>query len=64
MKLKKFLLFSVAACTAIAAYALGVEVCPIDGSNMSYTGNSRQEMGKTLAEYKCVQDHIYWVVVR
>ena len=47
--------------TAGAAFALGMQTCPIDNSSMTWTGNTRQEMGKTLAEYKCIHDHVYWI---
>jgi hypothetical protein len=46
-----------------AAIALGVQVCPIDKSNMQWTGATRIEMGKTLAEYKCIHGHVYWIPV-
>lgn len=40
-----------------------VQPCPIDKTTMTATGNTRQEAGKTLAEYKCEQGHVYWIAV-
>jgi hypothetical protein len=40
--------------------AIQTPACPIDKTNMQWTGNTRQEMGKTLAEFKCIHGHIYW----
>jgi len=43
--------------------AVEVQPCPIDKTTMTPTGNSRQEEGKTLAEYKCEKGHVYWIAV-
>jgi len=40
-----------------------VQPCPIDKTTMTATGNTRQEAGKTLAEYKCEKGHVYWIAV-
>ncbi|MBI5268130.1 MAG: hypothetical protein HY856_00470 [Burkholderiales bacterium] len=39
------------------------QLCPQDKTPMTATGNTRQENGKMLAEYKCEQGHLYWVAV-
>lgn len=38
-------------------------LCPQDKTPMTATGKTRQEGGKTLAEYKCERGHLYWVAV-
>jgi ferric-dicitrate binding protein FerR (iron transport regulator) len=43
--------------------ALNTQTCPIDKTTMTATGETRQEDGKTLAEYKCEKGHVYWVAV-
>ena len=59
--LRKVLLATVA--TVIAGFALAQAIkCPIDNSNMAWTGNTKFEMGKTLAEYKCIHGHTTWIV--
>ena len=40
-----------------------VQPCPLDKTTMTATGNTRQEEGKTLAEYKCEKGHVYWIAV-
>jgi len=62
-KARKRLFLLAALLTASAAFALGMQIRPIDKSSMTWTGNTRQEMGKTLAEYKCIHDHVYWIPV-
>lgn len=43
--------------------AVEVQPCPVDKTTMTATGNTRQEAGKTMAEYKCEKGHVYWVAV-
>ena len=43
--------------------AVDVAPCPVDKTPMTATGNTRQEAGKTLAEYKCEKGHVYWIAV-
>lgn len=62
-KTKRILAFAVLAGAVTAALALGAKICSIDNTHMTWTGETRQEGGKTLAEYKCIQGHLSWVVV-
>ena len=39
------------------------QICPIDKTPLTATGQTRQEGGKTLAEYKCEKGHVYWIAV-
>jgi hypothetical protein len=43
--------------------ALSTQICPIDKTTMTATGETRQENGKTLAEYRCEKGHTYWIAV-
>lgn len=43
--------------------AVDVPPCPVDKTPMTATGNTRQEAGKTMAEYKCEKGHVYWIAV-
>jgi len=56
---------SLAAALLLAGVHAVIEVqpCPIDKTTMTATGNTRQEAGKTLAEYKCEKGHVYWIAV-
>lgn len=49
--------------TAVAITPITAQRCPQDKTPMTATGNTRQENGKMLAEYKCEQGHLYWVAV-
>ena len=56
--------FSLAALLMTGAYAaVNVQPCPVDKTTMTATGNTRQEAGKTMAEYKCEKGHVYWIAV-
>jgi hypothetical protein len=63
LKSRKFIAVLTLVAVSTAAIALGVQICPIDKSNMQFTGVSRVEMGKTLAEYRCIHGHVYWIPV-
>jgi len=39
------------------------QFCPVDKTPLTATGQTRQEEGKTLAEYKCEKGHVYWIAV-
>ncbi|HJV67653.1 hypothetical protein [Ideonella sp.] len=39
------------------------QTCPIDMTPLTATGQTRQEEGRTLAEYKCEKGHVYWIAV-
>ncbi|MEK8032630.1 hypothetical protein AACH06_17555 [Ideonella sp. DXS29W] len=43
--------------------AVEVPPCPLDKTAMTATGTTRQEAGRTLAEYRCQQGHVYWIAV-
>jgi hypothetical protein len=43
--------------------ALSPQICPVDKTPLTATGQTREEQGKTLAEYKCEKGHTYWVAV-
>lgn len=43
--------------------AVASQVCPVDKTPMTATGETRQEDGKTLAEYRCEKGHVYWIAV-
>ena len=60
---KKIAVGMVAVLMASLTFALGALVCPIDHTHMTWTGNTREEGGKKLAEYTCVQGHTTWVVI-
>jgi hypothetical protein len=63
--MRKFPLgLSLAALLLTGVYAaVEVQLCPVDKTTMTATGNTRQEAGKTMAEYKCEKGHVYWVAV-
>lgn len=48
---------------AIGLGAVASQVCPVDKTPMTATGETRQEDGKTLAEYRCEKGHVYWIAV-
>jgi len=48
---------------AISLGAVATQVCPVDKTVMTATGETRQEDGKTLAEYRCEKGHVYWIAV-
>lgn len=60
---KGIVIVAAAMMTVTFAFALGIAICPIDNTKMSWTGNTREEGGKKLAEYTCVQGHTTWIVV-
>jgi hypothetical protein len=37
--------------------------CPVDKTPLTATGETREENGKVLAEYKCEKGHTYWVAM-
>lgn len=43
--------------------ALTPQICPQDKTPLTATGETREENGKTLAEYKCEKGHTYWVAM-
>jgi len=43
--------------------ALSPQICPVDKTQMTATGETKEEGGKLLAEYKCEKGHTYWVAV-
>jgi hypothetical protein len=47
----------------LASSALAQAVrCALDNYSMYFTGETRQEMGKLLLEYKCAAGHVTWIV--
>jgi hypothetical protein len=48
---------------AIGMGAVATQVCPVDKTTMTATGETREEDGKTLAEYRCEKGHVYWIAV-
>lgn len=39
------------------------QICPEDKTPLTATGETKEEGGKVLAEYKCEKGHVYWVAV-
>ncbi len=62
-KLTKIAFSILTALVASLAFALGPIQCPIDHTLMSWTGNTQEEGGKKLAEYRCNNNHTSWVVI-
>lgn len=52
------------ACVLVLVLApVAPALCPLDKTPLTATGNTRQEHGRTLAEHRCEQGHLYWVAV-
>lgn len=48
---------------AMGMGAVATQVCPVDKTTMTATGETREEDGKKLAEYRCEKGHVYWIAV-
>ncbi|MGM9486136.1 hypothetical protein [Ideonella sp. YS5] len=59
----KHALLPAALALVIAIGAVATQVCPVDKTTMTATGETREEEGKTLAEYRCEKGHVYWIAV-